>query len=71
METSKIDRINELYKKQKSVGLTEQEIKEQEQLRKEYIELFKRNFRQTMDSVKVQNEDGTIHPLKKNKNINQ
>lgn len=65
MEDKKIERINELYKKQKTVGLTQEEKLEQEQLRKEYIELFKKNFRQTMNTVKIQNEDGTITPLKR------
>ncbi|NLK21658.1 MAG: DUF896 domain-containing protein [Epulopiscium sp.] len=66
MEDSKINRINELYNKQKSTGLTENEEKEQQKLRREYIESFKRNFRQTMNTVKVQDEDGTIRPLKRN-----
>ncbi|WP_341877025.1 DUF896 domain-containing protein [Defluviitalea saccharophila] len=64
MEDKKIKRINELYKKQKSVGLTEEEKIEQEQLRREYIELVKRNFRQTMGNVRIQHEDGTVTPLK-------
>jgi len=64
MEEKKINRINELYKKQKSVGLTQEEKIEQEQLRREYIELVKRNFRLTIGNVKIQNEDGTIRDLK-------
>ncbi|NLJ88468.1 MAG: DUF896 domain-containing protein [Epulopiscium sp.] len=68
MDDNLIKRINELYKKQKSEGLTESEKKEQGLLRKEYIKLFRENFRQTMDSIRIKNEDGTIQPLKKNKN---
>ena len=64
MDAKKINRINELYKNQKSVGLTPEEKIEQEQLRREYIELVKRNFRQSMGNVRIQNEDGTITPLK-------
>ena len=37
----KIDRINELAKKNKEQGLTEEEKKEREILRKEYIEKFR------------------------------
>ena len=37
MEVEKIDRINALAHKAKSVGLTEEEKKERELLRKEYI----------------------------------
>ena len=38
MDSTKIDRINTLANKQKSVGLTEEEKIEQAELRKEYIE---------------------------------
>ena len=51
MEVEKIDRINALAHKAKSVGLTEEEKKERELLRKEYIASVR------MD---VQQEDGTI-----------
>lgn len=70
MDDNLIKRINELYKKQKSEGLTESEKKEQGLLRKEYIKLFRENFRQTMDSIRIKNEDGTIQPLKKIKTTN-
>ena len=41
MDADKIDRINGLYHKSQSVGLTEDEKNEQAALRKEYIEEFK------------------------------
>ena len=37
MKKEKIDRINELYHKSKSVGLTAEEKMEQANLRKEYL----------------------------------
>ena len=37
MEQSKIDRINELYRKSKAEGLTEAEKNEQALLRKEFV----------------------------------
>ena len=40
MEQKKIDRINELAKKMKTVGLTEEEKAEQAVLRREYIDGF-------------------------------
>ena len=45
MEQSKINRINELYKKSKETGLTEAEKKEQEELRREYIESMKTSLK--------------------------
>ena len=41
METAKIERINELYRKSKAEGLTEEEKKEQQILRREYVDAFK------------------------------
>lgn len=39
-----VQRINELAKKAKTVGLTEEEKKEQEQLRKEYLAAIRKNL---------------------------
>ena len=44
MDDKKVARINELYHKSKSEGLTPEELKEQQILRKEYIDSFKRNL---------------------------
>lgn len=51
MDKSKLDRIGELYRKSKAEGLTEKEKTEQATLRKEYIDLVKRNFRNTLNSI--------------------
>lgn len=48
----KLDRINELAKKHKETGLTEEEIKEREILRKEYLAKFRENFRSHLDRIK-------------------
>ena len=37
MDASRIDRINELYHKSQSVGLTDEEKEEQAKLRRDYI----------------------------------
>lgn len=42
MDDKKVARINELYHKSKSEGLTPEELKEQQILRKEYIDSFKK-----------------------------
>ena len=51
-----IERINYLANKKKNEGLTEEETKEQEKLRKEYLRLFKEGFKQQLDSIKVVKE---------------
>ena len=51
-----IDRINFLANKKKTVGLTAEEQKEQDELRKEYLKLFREGFRQRLESIKTQKE---------------
>ncbi len=63
MLSEKIDRINELYRKSKAEGLTEEEKKEQDLLRKEYIANVRKNLRAQLDNIDVINEDGTIENL--------
>ena len=59
----KIARINELYRKSKAEGLTEEEKKEQELLRKDYIANVRKNLRVQLNSIDVVSEDGTIENL--------
>lgn len=47
-----IERINFLYKKSESEGLSEEEKKEQKLLREKYLENFRRNFRAQLETVK-------------------
>lgn len=54
-----IDKINELAKKQKTVGLTEEEKNLQAELRKEYIRLFREGFKQQLDAIEI--VDGEKH----------
>lgn len=63
MNQSKIDRINALARKSRAEGLTEEERKEQELLRKEYIANIRRNLRAQLDSIDVVNPDGTTENL--------
>ena len=65
MDNTKIDRINALYHKSQSVGLTEEEKEEQAALRKEYIEAIRRNMRSTLNNISIQEKDGTITDLGK------
>ncbi len=59
----RIKRINELYHKSKAEGLTEEEKQEQARLRQEYIENVRANLKAQLDSISVENEDGTIENL--------
>ena len=59
----KIKRINELYHKSKAEGLSEEELKEQQILRREYIDSFKRNLRSQLNNISIQEEDGSITDL--------
>lgn len=58
-----IDRINELARKAKTVGLTEEEIKERDVLRKAYIAALRRNLRAQLDNIDIKEADGSITNL--------
>ena len=49
----KIDRINELARKSKSVGLSEEEKSEQQVLRREYVDSFKANLKAQLDNIEI------------------
>ncbi len=63
MEQEKIDRINTLYHKSQVVGLTEEEKKEQQELRQEYIAAIRRSLRGNLNQISIQEKDGTITNL--------
>ena len=65
MTDEKIARINELYHKSKSEGLTTDEKIEQAKLRQEYIQAIRADLQSTLDNVSVLNPDGTVTELKK------
>ena len=65
MEQSKLDRINALAKKSKTEGLNDVEREEQQQLRKEYIAIIRKNMRGTLDNTIIQYPDGTTKHLRK------
>ncbi len=59
MQKNKIDRINELARKQKSEGLTPEEKEEQAVLRREYIESYKRSLVAQLENMYILEPDGT------------
>ena len=60
IDEQKIARINELHHKSKATGLTDEERREQQILRREYIDSFKRNLRGQLNNIDIQEKDGTI-----------
>ena len=63
MDNIKIDRINALAHKQKSVGLTEEEKVEQAKLRREYLDAVKGNLRAHLNNIDIKEKDGSITNL--------
>jgi uncharacterized protein YnzC (UPF0291/DUF896 family) len=52
-----IERINQLARKAKTVGLTDEELDERNELRKQYIEVFKGNLKIQLDSIRYVEDD--------------
>lgn len=48
-----VARINELARKQKSVGLNEEELAERAKLREIYLGNVRRNFRAQLDNIEI------------------
>lgn len=70
MTEEKIKRINELARKQKAEGLTEQEKQEQYILRREYIDSFKRSLVGQLENTYIVEPDGTKRKVtRKNEDI--
>lgn len=57
MNQKQIDRINELAKKSRGEGLTEEEKKEQKKLREQYLADVRRNFRATLDAIAMPKQE--------------
>ena len=60
-----IARINELAKKAKTVGLTEEELIERDKLRRIYIDSVKANLTGSLDNTYIVDQKGNKVPLKK------
>lgn len=57
IDKEKITRINELAKKKKEEGLTEEEHAERKALHDEYIQAVRNNLKVQLDSIKIVNPD--------------
>jgi len=65
MEQWKIDRINELARKNKAEGLTEAEQAERAVLRREYIDSVVGNLKDTLDRTYLVVEKGNQEKLRR------
>ena len=67
MTNEKLNRINELAHLAKERALTEDELKERDALRKEYIAEWRRGAEQTLESLYIIDEHGNEVKLPKKK----
>lgn len=58
-----IARINELYHKSQTEGLSPEEKEEQALLRKNYVASVRANLKGQLDNIDIQEKDGTITNL--------
>ena len=65
MTKEKMDRISELTRISRERELTAEEKTERQALREEYLAEWRRGTIETLESLRIQNPDGTIEPLKK------
>ncbi len=65
MTEEKIKRINELARKQKTEGLTEEEQTEQAALRREYIDSYKKSLISQLENTYIVDEKGNKTKLGK------
>lgn len=64
MNEQDIKRINELYRKSKTEGLSDAERAEQAALRSAYIEAVRANLRSELDRITIVNPDGSKTEVK-------
>lgn len=68
LTAEKLNRLNELAKKKKLGTLTDDELKEQQVLREEYLVTFRESMKKTIENVRVidpNGDDVTPEKLKK------
>ena len=63
--SERLDRINELARKERAEGLTPQEREEQARLRAEYVAAVRRNIDLQLSNTYIVEPDGQKRPLKK------
>ena len=67
-DQKKLDRINELAKKNKAEGLSAEELAEREVLRKEYVAHVRSHFKSRLENIKVVSPEEYEQEMKNKKN---
>jgi uncharacterized protein YnzC (UPF0291/DUF896 family) len=65
MEQCKIDKLNELARKVRTCGLSDEELALQKELREEYVKAFRDSLTGVLDNTYIQRPDGTREKIKK------
>jgi Uncharacterized protein conserved in bacteria len=60
IDDKSIRRINELYRKAKTAGLTQEELEEQQKLRKQYLAGIRTSLRGHLENIRFVDQDGQI-----------
>lgn len=63
--SDRTERLNELARKQKTVGLTAEEQAEQSRLREEFRAAFRANFQSQLDNTYIETPDHERRRLKR------
>ena len=67
-DQKKLDRINELAKKNKAEALSAEELEEREDLRKDYLAHFRSHFKSRLENIKVVSPEEYEQEMKNKKN---
>ncbi len=62
-----LKRINELARKSREQGLSEEEKAEQQNLRQEYLKKFRQGMENTLNSVYIMDENGNKRKVERKK----
>lgn len=65
MENSKLQRINELARLKKERELTADELAERDELRKEYLDEWRKGAVEVLENTYIQTSDGKKHKLQR------
>ena len=63
MEKAKMDRISQLSRKERTVGLNDEEKREQAALRKEYLDAIRQSLTGTLENTYLVDAKGNSHKL--------